>query len=239
MKKKYIVSVIVSTLFLVSSVWGESLEQRADEIFMWFQAEINQRISSIPLPSLRDKHEKRLWSRYSLLLNRQIRLWSASDRVLYQAVQTKIVERNNDYLTQSTSDLTKQRELINAVNNYRKMNDLTTLNYNSELTKAAYQHALDLSNNFPYDADGDGSKELISHIGTDGSRVVQRAEYAWYSYSFLAENIAYNQITAVQVLQDWINSPTHYDNLVSSKPQDIAVVKVWPYWVMVMWTENN
>ena len=106
------------------------------------------------------------------------------------------------------------------------MNNLTILTYNSKLTQAAYQHALDLSHNFPYDADRDGSKELISHIGTDGSRVTQRAEHALYSYSFLSENIAYNQITAVQVLQDWINSPTHYDNLVSKKPQDIAVVKV-------------
>lgn len=158
---------------------------------------------------------------------------------MYQAVRTKIKERDNSYLTDSNSNLIKQWELINAINNYRTSHNMLQLNYNSKLSQIAYRHANDLANNFPYDVDGDGVKEIISHRGSDGTRVVQRAEHVWYIYSFLAENIAYNQITATQVLQDRLNSPTHYNNIVSQKSKEIGVAKVGPYRVMVIGSQRE
>lgn len=234
MKKKYIVSIILSTLFFSWSVIAQSIEQRVDEMFVWIEHQITQRVAGISMIRIRANHENRLWNRHALLLNRYIRLWNNTDKILYQAVQTKIVERKNDYLTQSTSDLIKQQELINAINSYRSTKNLVPFNYNSKLTQAAYRHALDLSNNFPYDADWDWVKELIWHIGSDGTRVMNRVQDTWYIYLFLAENIAYNQITANQVLYDWINSPLHHANLLTDKARDIGIVKIWSYWVMVI-----
>lgn len=224
-------------LFSIGVAWtvfAQNIEQRTDEMFATLQRDIDQRVSEISIVRLRANHADRLWNRHALLLNRKIRLWNQQDRTLYQLLQTKIIERKKNYLTTSTSDLVQQRELINAINTYRDTKHLSPLAYNSKLTEAAYRHALDLSRHFPYDTDGDGKVELISHIGTDGTRVVQRVQDTWYMYNFLAENIAYNQVTANQVLYDWINSPKHHDNLITNKAKDIGIAKIGPYWVMVI-----
>jgi uncharacterized protein YkwD len=77
---------------------------------------------------------------------------------------------------------------------------------------------------------------VLSHIGTDGTRVMQRATQAWYHYVFIAENLAYNQPSAQQVLTDWNNSPTHHANLSALQPTHMWVAKMWSYWVLVLWT---
>ena len=80
--------------------------------------------------------------------------------------------------------------------------------------------------NFPYDIDHDGIKELISHVGTDGTRVSQRAGNVWYIYSYLGENIAYNQLTSQKVFQDWLDSPSNYANIVTTRAKEIGIVKI-------------
>jgi uncharacterized protein YkwD len=93
--------------------------------------------------------------------------------------------------------------------------------------------------NFPYDTDGNGIKENISHVGTNGWRVTSRVESLWYNYSLVAENIWYNQQTPAEILLDRENSPTHYENLITKKATQIGVAKVWSYWVMVIGTERK
>ena len=236
---KYLLCIILSLCFFLYGgivVAQSSIEQKVDVLLSEFQQQIDQRVQKISSSKMRENHEKRLWKRYNLLLNRQIKLWESSEKIVYQVAQIKILERGNDYLLQSISDLILQQELINAINNYRKKNNLNTVLYSSKLSKIAYVHALDLSNNFPYDTDGDGIAEVISHIWTDGSRVWMRAQKLEY-YDYIVENIAYNQTTAYQVLHDRSNSTLHNDNILSSKVTHIWISKIGKYWVLVMGME--
>ncbi len=234
MKKIIMIGVVCFCFFSTVCGMGFSFSQQIDEIYNWYQSQIEERIVKIPLKKVREQQADRLWKAKELSLHKYIRVWNDTDKLKYQVISTKIVERKNDYLTQSTIDLIFQQELINAINNYRKTKNLWILTYSSLLTKIAYNHSLDLSLHFPYDADRDGKVDIISHIWTDGSRVGNRAQRLWY-YGYIVENIAYNQITAYQVLLDWINSPTHYDNIVSSRVTHIWVSKIGPYCVLVMW----
>lgn len=229
----------LTLFFMPLFSYAESIESRIDTIYTSLESYVHERISTIPLQSMKPKQEKRIWKRLELSLLKKIKFGDESEKLLYQWIWSKVIERNSATISMSTSDLVQQRSVINAINAVRNASDLNSLNYNSRLTQAAYRHALDLSEHFPYDADGDGSREIIWHVGTDGTRVLQRAYDAGYYYSFLGENIAYNQVLPSQVLADWMDSPTHYDNIVAPKAVDIGVAKVGPYWVMVIGAEWN
>ena len=57
--------------------------------------------------------------------------------------------------------------------------------------------------------------ELFSHDRPDGSRFYTAFTQVGLFYSHCAENLAYGQYTAEQVVLDWIQSPSHRDNLLS------------------------
>ncbi len=108
-------------------------------------------------------------------MQKAIKNLDGEKRIVYQTVWPKIIQRKE--VTQfSTNDLVVQWEIINEVNRLRKERGLIGLTYNLTLTRAAYTHAQDMYLNFPYDTDGDGIKETISHAGTDGTRVQDRVE---------------------------------------------------------------
>lgn len=217
----------------------ENLQQNIDSVYEGLDNYVSERVAKIPKVSFQWRQADRIWRWIEMSLIKKMRLWKESDVLMYQVIQTKVKERKSSYLTHSTSDLIKQWELINAINNYRKVKNLPTLRYNSKLAQMAHRHAKDLSDNFPYDVDNDGIKENISHVGSDGTRVVQRAEDIWYIYSFLAENVAYNQVVASQVAINWKESLTHYEKIIAPKAKEIGVAKVWLYWVMVVWSQKE
>lgn len=57
--------------------------------------------------------------------------------------------------------------------------------------------------------------ELFSHDRPDGSRFYTAFSQVGIFYRHCAENLAYGQYSAEQVVLDWIQSPTHRDNLLS------------------------
>lgn len=57
--------------------------------------------------------------------------------------------------------------------------------------------------------------EFFSHDRPDGSRFFTAFSQVGIFYSHCAENLAYGQYSAEQVVLDWIQSPTHRDNLLS------------------------
>jgi len=57
--------------------------------------------------------------------------------------------------------------------------------------------------------------EMFSHDRPDGTRFHTAYDEVGLFYSFCAENLAYGQYTAEQAVLDWIESPTHRDNLLS------------------------
>ena len=56
----------------------------------------------------------------------------------------------------------------------------------------------------------------MSHTGSDGSTMVQRAERAGYTgWMSLGENVAYGYGTVDAVMTAWMNSPGHRANLLN------------------------
>lgn len=209
-----------------------------DKYYNIFVDYIDDKTDTIWFQRTKVKIQDRL--RNSLLsgVQKKILVLKWEEKIQYQTLWLKILQRKNS-IQFSTNDLAVQRELINFINDFRKEQWLSQLSYNALLSKAAYNHANDMYMNFPYDTDGDGVKENISHVGTNGWRVNSRVESLWYNYSLVAENIWYNQQTPAEILLARENSATHYENLITKKATQIGVAKVWSYWVMVIGTERK
>lgn len=236
--KKYIF-IVFSIYLSVSSTFAvdiSSLEKTISTVDSYYEIFLNHvswKTKNIWLQSLRKRLEDKVWSALAFAIDKKIPSLQWDQKIVFQSLRSKIINRNNT-ISLPTINVVNNRDLINKINDYRKTNNLPQFSYNQMLSQAAYNHAYDMYTNFPYDTDGNGSKELISHVGSDGSRVWNRVEKLWYNSNFVAENIAYNQTSSQEVLNDWIASPTHYENLITKKATEIWVAKVWSYWVLVL-----
>lgn len=169
------------------------------------------------------------------------RIATASDetqKLLAQTLWTKIQWRTQKEIL-PTQDLVLIRQVVNATNSERKKLWLPALTLNYKLTMAAYRHARDLRQHFPYDTDGDGTAERLSHKGSDGSTMTDRVESFNYNWMSLAENVAYNQTSVEEVMRDWMNSSHHRDNIISSTVKEIGIAKVGSYRVQVFGSERK
>lgn len=224
-------------LFVWSSVSAQSFDivqaaQTVDEYYNRFVDTISSRTRFIWFQWRKERMERRLWTGIERSLQESIQRVQEDQKIIFEALWARVILRDDDTVT--AYGLIQNQELINAINTYRTNQWLPVVGLDPLLMKVAYRHANDLHLNFPYDADGDGVREVLSHRGSDGTRVMQRAQQAWYDYALIAENLAYNQLTSQQVLSDWILSPTHHENLLLLRATDIGIAKVWSYWVMVV-----
>lgn len=77
------------------------------------------------------------------------------------------------------------------------------------------------------------SQQLMSHQGSDGSRVGERLTAAGYTWRNVGENVAWNQRSVEQVVNAWKNSPGHCRNLMQSTYVHMGfAVEDW-YWTQV------
>lgn len=79
----------------------------------------------------------------------------------------------------------------------------------------------------------------FSHIGADGSTFVGRLRAVGYRFRIAGENLGYGQLTAQEVVHDWMLSPGHRRNLLNCGYRAIGVGvsfpdNDYPYWVQDM-----
>lgn len=175
------------------------------------------------------KIQDKFWSTIQSQLQEKIKTAEGQTLLLYQALLTKIQQRAS-VIQFPTSDIVLQLQLIDATNRIRKENKLPSLTYSFLLSLSAYNHAKDMYDNFP-----NKNWEVLSHYGTDGGTVKERVAKVGYARSALAENIARNQTDVQEVMDDWMNSPSHRENILSDKVTEIGVAKVGPYRVQNFW----
>ena len=96
------------------------------------------------------------------------------------------------------------------------------LKLNKKLNTAAYQHSLDMAEN-----------QFLEHTSSNGDTLVQRMQGVNYSWSAVGENIAHNQKNLGQVIDDWLSSPGHCSNLMSSDYSQTGIAVVNKYWTQV------
>lgn len=102
--------------------------------------------------------------------------------------------------------------------------------WNPKLAQAARRHSEDMA-----------SSNFLSHTGSDGSSVVERATDSNYEYRLLAENIAGGQQTSTSVVNDWLNSQGHCANIMNPGINEIGAACVRDpstdyetYWTLVL-----
>jgi len=120
---------------------------------------------------------------------------------------------NDENKNNTTSNVLKDnQEFINKVaeltNAERAKYELEPLTLNTDLCKAAQSHVEDMYN-----------KNYFSHESLSGETVKDRIDKYSNGFSYYAENIAYGQTTAEEVVEAWMNSESHKANILGNYKQ--------------------
>lgn len=97
------------------------------------------------------------------------------------------------------------------------------LAWNGALESAARRHSEDMAEH-----------EYFDHVGSDGSTVGDRVSREGYDWRRVGENIAHNQQTIEEVVQDWVESPGHCVNLMNPSFVEMGAAEVDLYWTHVL-----
>ncbi|MBT8368887.1 MAG: CAP domain-containing protein [Deltaproteobacteria bacterium] len=108
--------------------------------------------------------------------------------------------------------LPQELELITLINQQRQTYGLAPLRTDTALVSAARRHSLDMAQN-----------NVFSHTGSDGSTPWSRMRDAGYNLGYGGENIAAGYPTPAGVLNGWMNSQGHRDNMLSPNFCDLGV----------------
>lgn len=102
--------------------------------------------------------------------------------------------------------------IIQLSNQARKTQGLASLKNNTALTKAAQAKAKDMISN-----------DYFAHISPKRVTPWYWFSQAGYRYTSAGENLAIDYVNSEDVIQAWLDSPSHRKNLLNSKYQDIGV----------------
>lgn len=119
-------------------------------------------------------------------------------------------------------------QVIDRVNVERAGAGCGALDVNELLTAAADRHSRDM-----------GIRGIVTHTGSDGSTVGRRVRDAGYQWQIVGENITEADVSAIEVVDVWMKSPRHRENIVNCAYRDTGVSMYFDtrtgrfYWVQV------
>jgi uncharacterized protein YkwD len=137
-----------------------------------------------------------------------------------------------DGSTGGGSSATIAADVIRYTNQARARNGLPALRTNAQLMEAARIHAEQM-------AAHQRSEHTIS--GARYPTMQSRLQAVGYAYSRAAENVAWNQRAAQDVVNTWMNSSGHRANILNAELTEIGAAMVRsskgePYWIQVFGT---
>jgi uncharacterized protein YkwD len=97
----------------------------------------------------------------------------------------------------------------------RQFPEVPPLALESHLTSAAREHARDMAKH-----------DMLEHTGTDGSTPDQRITRAGYKWRAAGENIASGPTTPEEVMEGWLKSPGHCENIMSPRFREMGIAWV-------------
>jgi uncharacterized protein YkwD len=103
-----------------------------------------------------------------------------------------------------------------------KMRSTSSLRWSCELANAADIHVNDMAEN-----------DFMSHKGSDGSTIGQRATKANYIWRAVAENAAEGFEVPSDVHRVWLASPGHCKNIMNPAYSEMGAAKAGDYWVVM------
>ena len=102
-------------------------------------------------------------------------------------------------------------KLLDLTNAERAKNNLPTLSYNEKLEQAAQAKAKDMF-----------EKNYWSHYGPSGETPWEFILASGYQYEYAGENLAKNFLFSDGVVQAWMDSETHRENLLRKEYTDVG-----------------
>jgi uncharacterized protein YkwD len=103
-----------------------------------------------------------------------------------------------------------EAEVLGLVNQARTANGCAALAWDDTLAQVARLHSADMA-----------ARDFMDHTNPDGLTPFDRAAAAGTTAS--AENIAAGQQTAAEVMESWMASPGHHDNIVNCANTRIGI----------------
>jgi len=97
------------------------------------------------------------------------------------------------------------------------------ISWNDLLEEAAQNHSDDMY-----------KKDFFSHTGSDGSSAGDRITEVKYEWSSYGENIAWGYASEEAVVQGWLESDGHCQNIMNGDLTEMGVAKRGDYWTMVL-----
>lgn len=107
-------------------------------------------------------------------------------------------------LPSDTAPLSPSQQVLQQINQIRQENHLTALRLDERVQAAAQIRAQEIASNF-------------GHVRPNGSKCFSALAEQAVSYSVAGENIAAGQRTAEEVVDAWMRSPAHRDNILNGK----------------------
>ncbi|WP_417741760.1 CAP domain-containing protein [Salipiger sp.] len=109
-----------------------------------------------------------------------------------------------------------------AFASYRAAKGLPALKRSPALEAAAQAHARDVAR-----------LQTVTHVGSDGSKVGQRAREAGYRMRHVHENVGWTPCGFDFVLQSWTGSPSHLETMIRTDVSDYGIGRSGEYWVLI------
>lgn len=106
-------------------------------------------------------------------------------------------------------------EIVRLTNMERKAQGLPEVYLDSKLSAAAAQKAADMV-----------AHDYWAHVSPLGTQPWYFVTNSGYAYKYAGENLARDFADPQSVVKAWMNSPTHRDNLLSSRYQDIGIAVI-------------
>ena len=118
-----------------------------------------------------------------------------------------------------------QQQALDLVNEHRRRGGCGNLTVDRRLIVAANRHAADMAR-----------RGYFAHEDSHGDRAGERVEDAGYEWSRFGENIARGQDSVFEVVDGWMHSPEHRENIMDCRLHQVGVGLAFaddrtPYWV--------
>ena len=98
----------------------------------------------------------------------------------------------------------------------------SALTWSGRLETAATRHSRDMA-----------ERGVLTHEGSDGSRVGDRATRAGYDWRRVGENIARAQISVDQVMEAWMSSASHCRSVMNAGYTQMGAAETDRFWTQV------
>ena len=119
------------------------------------------------------------------------------------------------------------REVLRLTNEVRAEYGLDDLIWNDALAETAYKHSLDMS-----------ERGFFDHVNPDGENPFDRMKKSGISYTAAAENIAAGQSSPQSVMEAWISSDGHRENILNPALKELGVGIARGGEYGIYWTQN-